>query len=911
MGAKVTLSPNDTSLAEKSYSTGENGEFRFSDIVPGDYRILVSFIAFESLDTVVVISSADEIKTLKISLSRSPLVLNPVSVTASRRREKLLDAPASVSIIGSDEIESHTALASSEYAKGEPGVDMASTGLSQSNVVMRGFNNVFSGALLFMVDNRIARVPSLRYNAYNFIPTISDDIERIELVSGPGSALYGPNSASGIMHIITKSPLSYKKTIMSIGGGERDVFMTSFLRSDNYKSRIGYRISGQYYRGIDWKSYDRYYEPDSIRLYRPTPNGPVYEDGYRKNTRDFNIEKLSSETRVDYLVNPDLMFMANAGINRSSELEITSLGAAQAKNWTYYYGQLRMNWKNLFAQVYLNGSDAGGTYLLRTGQRIIDKSKFWSAQVQHHYNPTDKLSFTYGFDSFFTRPNTEYTLNGRNENKDSINEYGIYLQTEIRPTQKIKLIEAARLDSHSRLDGLIFSPRSAISYEPNPENNLRLTFNRAYSTPYNTNFFLDILQAEDPFGVGRALEPYVGFDPSIDVRVQGVPESGFHWSVNSNGPQFSSSFASLDPRGLGENDFIDFNDPIFTNVMWNAGRDLVISEFANILNAFGTPPATVDSITNSLDIVTPTTVSDVGNSLMIFNPNTSAFEPFDLANLKDIDPLKPEYTNTLEFGYKGVLAERARIGVDIYYTHRQNFITPLQIETPNVFLDQGSLADYLETQFGIELADSANQEYAQVLSILDDPSLGGNGNGSPVDELANIFSFGAGQIPFGTVSPVEAYDPQDVLVTFRNFGSVSLYGIDLSFEYALNNMINLGANYSYISKNIFRKSPGLSDDILLNSPRNKAAVYMQYSIWKTGLGGRTQVRYVDAFDMYGPFIGSRVKSYIIVDQDLRWFLSKNTSVTLTIQNLFDNRHIEFVGAPKLGRLAILRGSYSF
>jgi iron complex outermembrane receptor protein len=551
----------------------------------------------------------------------------------------------------------------------------------------------------------------------------------------------------------------------------------------------------------------------------------------------------------------------------------------------------------------MNGSDAGDTYLLRTGQLIVDKSKFWSGQIQHHYDLNDKVNFTYGFDSFFTRPNTEYTLNGRNEDKDNISEYGIYFQTELRLTQKLKFIEAARIDNHNRLDGLIFSPRSAVSYQFNDDNNFRVTYNRAYSTPYNTNFYLDILQAEDPFGIGGALEPFVGFNPGIDVRVQGVPENGFHWSVNSSGPQFRSSFAPLDPRGIGEDDFIDFNDPVFTNVMWAAGRNLVIGGFADILAGFGIPSSTIDSLTNSIQAVAPDTVSGVNNTLMIFDPNSGAFEPFGIDQLTDIDPLEPSYTNTFEIGYKGKLADRFKIAVDLYYTKRNNFISPLVIETPNVFLDQATLEDYLAVEFGSALVDSANIEHSAILELLDQPQYGGNGNGSPVDELTNIFSYGTAQIPFGSVSPVEAYDPEDVLVTFRNFGDVSLYGLDFSISFDLDPY--------YLSKNIFNRSENLIHDILLNSPRNKAAVFLQYKNERIGFGAHIRGRYIDAFDMYGPYLGTRVESYIILDQHLMFSISGNTRFILTIQNLLNNRHVEFVGAPKLGRLAILRLTHSF
>jgi len=910
-GAKVAINAEDTSLIAKSVTTDKNGLYEIAGIPDGIYFIKVYFIGFEPFGTAAINISSGEISILDIALVHVPVTLGSVSVTASRHLEKVLEAPAAVNIIESDEIEARTALTPAAHVKAMPAVDMAATGLNQSNVVMRGFNNVFSGALLFMIDNRIARVPSLRYNAYSFISTLNEDIERIELVSGPGSALYGPNSASGIMHIITKSPLKYKKTSISIGGGERNLLLGSFLHSDNFSNRMGYKISGQYYRGNDWESYDPTYEPDSIRLFRPTPFGPVYESDLKENTRDFGIEKFSGEARVDYLVNPDLSVIANGGVNRSSSIEITSLGAAQAVDWTYYFGQVRMNWKDLFAQVYLNASDAGDSYLLRTGQRIVDKSRFWSGQIQHNFSASDKIYFIYGFDSFFTQPNTEYTLNGRNEDKDNISEYGLYLQTEFEISHKFKLIEATRLDLHSRLDGLIFSPRSAVTYQPNDDNNFRLTYNRAYSTPYNTNFYLDILQAEDPFGIGAALEPFVGFNPGIDVRVQGVPENGFHWSINSNGPQFRSSFAPLDPRGLGEDDFIDFNDPVFANVMWSAGRDLVITGFANILAGFGIPSSTIDSLTNSIQEVAPDTISGVNNALMTFNPNTSSFESTDIGQITDIDPLEPSFTNTFEFGYKGILANRFRIAADLYYTRRNNFISPLAIETPNVFLDQATLESYLSDEFNLALADSANFEYLDILELLDQPQYGGNGNGSPVDELTNIFSYGAAQIPFGTVTPVEAYDPEDVLVTFRNFGDVSLYGFDFSISVDLNRYWSAGGNYSYLSKNIFKKSEKRIHDILLNSPRNKAAVFVQYKNERFGFGSHTRCRYIDAFDMYGPFLGTRVDSYIIFDQHLVFSVTGTTRLILTIQNILDNRHIEFVGAPELGRLTILRLVHSF
>lgn len=909
-GANIMMRYQDTLLNVMGTTTDDNGRYEITDIPPGEYAVTISFIGFIAGEITGVMISESGKTTLNAELTHGAVIVEDILVTASRRAEKILEAPASVSVIGVEDIEARVVLTLSEHVKGLPAVDVATTGLNQSNVVVRGFNNVFSGALLVLTDNRLARVPSLRYNAYNFIPTVNEDIERIEIVSGPGSALYGPNSASGIMHIITKSPFTSEGTTVSVGGGARSLYTGSFLHARSIKNRIGYKISGQYYRGEDWESFDAY-EPDSIRLFRPTSTGPEYAGEWRPNRRDFDIEKIAGEARVDFIVNRDLSLILNGGFNRASGIELTSLGAAQAIDWTYFFAQTRIKYKDLFAQAFVNASDAGDSYLLRTGQLVIDKSRVWAGQIQHQFNPGDRLSLTYGLDALLTRPNTESTINGRNEQNDSINEFGLYLQTETRLSERLKFIGAARIDDHNRIDGAIFSPRAAITYQPDSDNNLRLTYNRAYSTPDNTNLYLDILQSEDPFGVGAAFEPLLGFSPDIDIRVQGVPESGFHWRTNGDGPQFRSSFAPLDPRGLDTGDFIDFNDPVFTNVMWTAGREAIFSGFASLLAALNFPQQTIDSLSTSLQAVTPTTVSGVDNALKTFNIDTRSFDPTEIGDISDIDPLEPSYTRTIEFGYKGVFGERMKFSFDAYRTERDNFVGPLAIETPNIFLDQETLSAYLEQKFDSILADPANADYASTLAILDDTTFFGNGNGSPVDELISIFGYGATQIPFGTVSPQEALDPEAVLVTFRNFGDVALYGADLALSYGLSQYLSFGGSYSFVSRNFFKKSDEQVHDIYLNAPKHKFGVYLQYANPRIGLFAHTRLRFVDAFDMYGPFVGTRVESYTVVDMNLRWDLLYKLQLAVTVQNLLDNEHSEFVGAPEIGRLAMLRVSYSF
>ena len=911
-GATVQIKPTDPSVQTIATAADRQGKFEVKNLPPGSYSVQVSSVGFATQTlSEVVITGSDE-KVLNVSLRPAAVNLDAVSVTASRRTEKIVDAPAAVTVVSSESIEDRTTLTPTDHIEGMPAVDIASTGLNQSNVVVRGFNNIFSGALLVLTDNRIARVPSLRFNAYNFIPTINEDIDRIEVVSGPGSALYGPNAASGVMHMVTKSPFSSKGTTISLGGGERDLMIGAIRHAGTISNRIGYKLTGQYYQGDDWKSHEPS-EPDSITKFRPTTTGPEPVGEKIANKRNFDIEKLAGEGRMDFLIDKDMTLILNGGFSRASSIELTGLGAAQAIDWVYSFAQARWRYKDLFVQGFVNMSDAGDTYLLSTGQLIVDRSKLWAAQVQHRYEASDRLSLTYGLDALLTRPETEATINGSHEGDDNINEYGVYLQSDLVLTHALKFVGAARVDDHNRLENPVFSPRAALVYNPRPEHNFRLTYNRAFSTPDNNNLYLDILQMNDMGGMGASFSSALGFAPEIDIRVQGVPETGFHWRWNDGMPQYRTPFAQNDLLpGMTTETFIDFNNPTMTDFAWGLGRMATTQGIANGLIAAGYDQATVNAMMAALTAVNPASVSSgVGNILMTVNPDLGIPEPSSFNDIADIHRLEPTITQTFELGYKGIVNNNIRFSVDLYRTEKENFIGPLTVETPNVFLNPTQLQSYLTTQYAAFFADPNNAAEAAVLAALDAPSAGGNGNGTPIDELVRHYTYGGASIPFGTVTPEEAYDPTAVLVTYRNFGDINFYGADLAFAYHLNQNWNFGGNYSYISENFFAKSDGQVHDIHLNSPKHKAGVQVQYVNPQWGLDVNARYRFVDAFDMDSPFYGSSIKAYQLVDLNVGQKFIYDTRLSLTVQNVFDRKHVEFIGGPALGRLAIMRLTRSF
>ncbi len=882
-------------------ASGSSGAYSIGELAADTYTVTVSAANYTDAVMTGVMLTADETKSIQIALSSDAIQLEKVSVTASRRREKVLEAPASIALVGASEIRDRVAPSVTEHLKSVRAVDVVSAGLGASYVVVRGFNNVFSGSLLSLVDNRIASVPSLRVNSYSIIPTINEDIEQIEVVSGPGAALYGPNSANGVMHIITRSPFTSQGTTISLGGGERSIFVGSLRHAGVVNETIGYKFSGNYFRGNDWEE------------------GRSKEDIEGEGGLIFDTYKASGEFRVDYSPNDDTTAIIASGFTQATGIELTGIGAGQAQNWTYGYLQGRFICKDLFAQAFWNRSNAGDTYVVRSGDPTIDNSDLYVGQIQHGYRFGEWQRFTYGLDVLLTRPDTEGTINGINEADDNINEIGAYLQSETKILPQLKFIAAGRIDDHNQLEDYVLSPRVALAFQPNDDHNLRATYNRAFNTPRTSDLFLDILSAKDAFQLAANFGPALGFSPNIDIRAQGVrSETGFTFKRDVQGrPEFRSPFSPL--ANLSSETYISLDDPVFTNVMWNVGRSAVMSAalpvFQAGLTASGLQEPVIAALSDGFDTLIPKQVTGVRNVLRSLDPEAGDF--VDVEDVNDVNPLKPTITQTYELGYKGIVMNKLAFSADVYHSRIKDFVGPLVVETPNVFLEPTTLAASLGEQITVALADPANAGLNQALLAFDAPAQGGNGNGSPVDELVALFvagtdNNGAAFIPFGTVTPEQAADPNAVMLTYRNYGDISLNGFDLSLTYYLNSSLSLGANYSFVSKDLFENVDGLGD-IALNAPKNKFGANVQYVNTDLGFGVGLRTRFVAGFPVRsGVYVGD-IESYYTIDLNAGYQIpiGPRPRLSLTIQNLLDRKHQQFIGAPEIGRLAMVRLTQTF
>jgi len=874
--------------------TDESGNFRITNVPPGTYTVEARIMGHQLTRVEGVTVGSEASANVSIVMPLAPSQLQEVVTTASRASEKVIDAPASISVVTSEQINERPAISVADHVAALPGIDVARGGLMRSNIVARGFNNIFSGAMMTMIDNRFAFVPSLRVNIPYLNPTTMEDIERIEVVLGPGAALYGPNATSGVMALFTKSPFASQGTTITLDGGNQSVLRGSFRTAWAPTPKFGFKVTYEGFRGKEWPVV----AADSVG---------------EKKTRDPDINRQGGEIRADFRPAPGAEIIANYGRSQAgSVVEPTGLGPAQVKDWVYQTYQLRGRFRQLFAQVFLNTSDAGGTYLLRVlpttscpnvsnAACIIDRSKQFVAQAQHGLNFGTRERLLYGFDYIQTMPITEGTINGNNEDDDDIREVGGYIHSVTTLSPMFELTTAARVDKHSRLDDPVFSPRVALVFKPVLDQNFRLTYNRAFSTPSTNNLFLDRL------ATATAL---------LNIRALGTPATGLQFRRDC-ATGVGGLCMKVFPAFGGTGSFVAANP--YANSFAVARAGVVASLTASFTAQFiaaGFPPAqaaaqaaAVANGTAAFLASRQPTAEQVGTTLVIPGvPGAAAFVVTP-SQLLDIDHPLPTIHNTIEAGYKGIIAKRLQMSLDLWHENRKNFVGPLQIETPLVFMNGNALGAYLGAQLAaffptIGVPAAAAGPVAA--------SLAGSLPGANPTIACNPAA--PAGCPIGVVNFDTPNARNDVIVAYRSYQkNIDLWGSDLGAELLLDRGFSVQGTYSWVNKKLFSKTDlGTRDDVSLNAPANKHSFAINFRDEVKGVSAQLRERHVDGFNTLA-FVGGPVDPYTLLDANLSIRPSFLNGVLWSLNgtNLLNKRHREFTQGNLIGRLIMTRVQVTF
>ncbi|MDX5481155.1 MAG: TonB-dependent receptor [Hymenobacteraceae bacterium] len=490
----------------KGATTNTNGEFMIAGVPAGRYNLRITYVGYSYPKQSVAVEAGSTTDVGTIAMRSSNVIGEEVVISATRRPEKLTEAPAAISVISSRDLEALPSFNVGELLNKVQGVEVVRSGVIGVGINARGFNNAFNVKMFQLTDGRNSMLPGGTGLPAGFYSTvIKEDIERVEVILGPSSALYGPNAHNGIINTITKDPRRYPGTTVTIGAGNQDVLSGRVRHAGVISDKFAYKVTGEYTEGQDFEFIDTVYNATLGAL-------PEYDVDF-----GFKSKRFSSALYYSPTAKTDIIL--DYGFGQGSNIGVTNNGRNQINDWTFQYLHGRLVSPRVFAQLYSTWNDAGDTYQInaRTTNYYTLRARGYSEDIAARYSKTGAKAGEIGpnslpvaFPGFIDR---SHRINGEVQYNNSfagfdiitglsyqrdvaysrqtylddadgniiLNQYGAVAQVERNLTDKLRAVVAARVDNHDNY-GTQFSPKAALTYSA-LNGSFRATYGRAYSAP--------------------------------------------------------------------------------------------------------------------------------------------------------------------------------------------------------------------------------------------------------------------------------------------------------------------------------------------------------------------------------------------------------------------------------------------
>jgi len=358
ISGKVTRLDDNTALPSVSVTvrtpqttlttvTDPGGQYTLRRVPEGPQTVTFRWLGYRPTDVQIMVQAGGS-ATVNVGLQAVPVALTELVVSApSRTPERIVEAPAAVSVVDPQVLQNTTLTGQTPLALQEvPGVDLVQSGVNDFNVNARGFNSSLNRRMLVLQDGRDLSIAFLGAQEWNGMTQPLEDLGRLEVVRGPGSALYGANAFSGVINIATPEAREVVGTKLTVGGGELETIRGDLRHASVFgDDRFGFRFnvggskSDTYTRSRtlnDGTSLQQEYagatdEPVGLTREQTPLAGqtkdPITGEALGERT---SLRNLYGSARLDYYLDNGSVLSADGGAAQvENEVFVTGIGRVQ------------------------------------------------------------------------------------------------------------------------------------------------------------------------------------------------------------------------------------------------------------------------------------------------------------------------------------------------------------------------------------------------------------------------------------------------------------------------------------------------------------------------------------------------------------------------------------------------------
>lgn len=421
-------------------------------------------------------------------------LINIKVTSVSKREQNLRSAGAAISVLGQEDLQRSGANTIADVLRVVPGMNVGAVNSIQWAVSSRGFNSLYSNKLLVLVDGRAVYNPFYTGVFWDMQRPMFEDLNRIEVIRGPGATIWGANAVNGVINIVSESAKDTQGTFLYGGGGDIEQGLGGLRYGGRIGERTYYRVFGSFYSKSDY----------------PLSTGLSAEDDWQGWHGGF---------RFDHYSNEDTQLTWQADVT-TSEFDD---GASDAYNfntigrWTQDFS----NESSFEAQVYYDRTQREE---IRRATVFVDTLDF-SANQNFKLGDSHELIWGLGYRHTNTVVEKIQFLGEIRKGDQQHQLFSAFIQDEIQIIPERLDLTAGLKVEHNEINGFEFQPSVRAVYELAEDQVLWAAISRAIRTP-------SLIEGEDMLTFPLA-EPFMGMDGGIYIPTvfgNANPDSEVLWA---------------------------------------------------------------------------------------------------------------------------------------------------------------------------------------------------------------------------------------------------------------------------------------------------------------------------------------------------------------------------------------------
>ena len=438
--------------------------------------------------------------------------------SVSKKATRVVDSPAAVTVITQEDLRRLGITRLPEALRMVPGLDVARINGNIWAISARGFNQQYANKLLVLIDGRTVFTPSFGGVLWDAQDLMMEDVDRIEVIRGPGATLWGANAVNGVINITTRTARESQGGLLTSAAGNEAQPIVSARYGGELASNAHYRAYAKYVNGaalVDTTGADGADASHSLRA-------GFRADWSRTETETLTLQGDGYSGREEENVLAPLLI---APFSESVDTHNSQSGANLLGRWT----RALSDTSHTALQTYVD-------HFRHEGARTVERRDTFDVQWEHRFPAGARhdlmwgLGYRYTTDEFNQTSAVSWSAQGRN-----LNLYTTFLQDEVALVQNRLSLTLGSKVEHNDYTGLEVQPSVRLRWTPHDRHTLWTSFSQAVSTPARLHREARItLSTFQPAPFQPAVEVVVTGSDDVESERVNAYELGYRFEASAH-----------------------------------------------------------------------------------------------------------------------------------------------------------------------------------------------------------------------------------------------------------------------------------------------------------------------------------------------------------------------------------------